>query len=179
LTLLDQLDNWREAPDLFLQFVGVPAEPSVPDGVAREFQEDAMASDEKEGLVQIGEATVVCGPEAARAARALVSKWLDGQAQAELHDDACLLVSELVTNSVRHADLPAGAPLRISTFAVNGLVRVEVEDGGQGAVRIRAADAGDGGFGLRLLELLAARWGVEQEDGTRVWFELADGARST
>ena len=178
MTRLDQLDNWREAPDLFLQF-GVPAEPSVPDGVAREFQEDAMASDEKEGLVQIGEATVVCGPEAARAARALVSKWLDGQAQAELHDDACLLVSELVTNSVLHADLPAGAPLRISTFAVNGLVRVEVEDRGQGAVRMRAADPGDGGFGLRLLELLAARWGVEQEDGTRVWFELADGPSSS
>jgi anti-sigma regulatory factor (Ser/Thr protein kinase) len=179
LTRLDQLDNWREAPDLFLQFVGVPAEPSEPGGVAREFQEDSMASNEERGLVQVGEATVACGPEAARAARAVVSKWLDGQGHGQLHDDACLLVSELVTNSVLHADLPAGAPLRISTFAVNGLVRVEVEYRGQGAIRIRAADPGDGGFGLRLLELLAARWGVEYEHGTRVWFELADGASRT
>lgn len=132
-----------------------------------------MASDQDGGLVQVGEATLVCGPEAASAARKVVSRWLDGLAHAEFHDDACLLVSELVSNSVRHAEQPAGAPLRISAFAVDGIVRVEVEDRGQGAVRRRAADPGEGGFGLQLVELLAARWGVNHEDGTRVWFELA------
>jgi anti-sigma regulatory factor (Ser/Thr protein kinase) len=132
-----------------------------------------MASDEQGGLAQVGEATVPSGPEAASAARTFVSRWLDGRGHAEFHDDARLLVSELVSNSVRHAGQPAGAPLRIRAFAVDGVVRVEVEDGGRGAVRRRAADPRTGGVGLELVELLAARWGVSHEDGTRVWFELA------
>jgi anti-sigma regulatory factor (Ser/Thr protein kinase) len=132
-----------------------------------------MASDQEEGLVQVGEATLVCGPEAASAARKVVSRWLDGGANAEFHDDARLLVSELVSNSVRHADQPPGAPLRIRAFGVGGVVRVEVEDRGQGSLRRRADRPGQGGFGLQLVEVLAARWGVNHEHGTRVWFELA------
>jgi anti-sigma regulatory factor (Ser/Thr protein kinase) len=133
-----------------------------------------MASNPEGSLVQVGEATVACGPEAALAARTAVSGWLDGRAHAEsFRDDACLLVSELVTNSVLHSDQPTGSPLHISGFALNGVVRVEVEDRGQGPVRKRAADPVDGGFGLQLLDLLAARWGVTHEHGTRVWFELA------
>jgi anti-sigma regulatory factor (Ser/Thr protein kinase) len=173
LARLDQLRNWREAPDLFLRTDGVPAGPSSQDWVVREFQEDVMASHHEGGPVQIGEATVPCGLEAASTARAVVSDWLDGRAQAEIHDDACLLVSELVTNSVRHADQPPGAPVRLSTFAMDGVLRVEVEDGGHGVVRRRAPDPGAGGFGLELVERLAARWGVNHEHGTRVWFELA------
>jgi anti-sigma regulatory factor (Ser/Thr protein kinase) len=84
-----------------------------------------------------------------------------------------LLVSELVTNSVRHAGRPAGAPLRIRAAAVDGVVRVEVHDRGHGWVRRRSADGRPGGFGLSLVERLAARWGVNHEDGTCVWFELA------
>jgi anti-sigma regulatory factor (Ser/Thr protein kinase) len=132
-----------------------------------------MASHQPAGLVQLGEATVACGPEAALAARTVVSRWLDACGHAELNDDACLLISELVTNSVLHAGQSRGAPLRIATFAVNGLVRVEVEDSGRGTVRRRAPDPRSGGFGLELVELIAARWGVSQEHGTRVWFELA------
>lgn len=132
-----------------------------------------MASYQDGGLVQVGEATVACGPEAAFAARTAVSRWLDGRAHADFRDDACLLVSELVTNSVLHSDQPAGAPLRVSGFAMNGVIRVEVEDRGQGPVRRREVDAVDGGFGLQLLDLLAARWGVTHERGTLVWFELA------
>jgi anti-sigma regulatory factor (Ser/Thr protein kinase) len=132
-----------------------------------------MASDQGGGLARVGEATVGCGPEAASAARTIVSGWLVGRGRAEFHDDACLLVSELVSNSVRHAGQPPGAPLRISAFAVDRIVRVEVEDRGRGEVRRRAADPGQGGFGLQLVDLLAARWGVNNERGTRVWFELA------
>ena len=132
-----------------------------------------MASDQERDLVQVGEATLACEPDAVSAARKVVSRWLEDRAHLQLHDDACLLVSELVTNSVRHADQPAGARLRVSAFAVNGLVRVEVEDRGQGEVRTRAAAPGEGGLGLLLVELLAARWGVNHEHGTCVWFELA------
>ena len=132
-----------------------------------------MASNPEGSLVQVGDATFACGPEAAHAARTVVSRWLDGRADAQSQDDACLLVSELVTNSVLHSDQPNGAPLHISGFALNGVVRVQVEDRGQGPVRRRAVDPVEGGFGLQLLDLLAARWGVTHEHGTRVWFELA------
>lgn len=130
-----------------------------------------MSPDQGEGLVQVGEATVACEPAAPLAARTAVSRWLNGRVHSQMRDDACLLVSELVTNSIRHADQPLGAPLSIRTFALDGAVRVEVEDRGQGAVS-RRADGGEGGFGLHLVELLAARWGVNQAHGTLVWFEL-------
>ena len=97
-------------------------------------------------------------PEAASAARTVVARWLDGRANPELHDNARLLVSELVSNSIRHADQPAGAPLRIRAFAADGIIRMEVEDRGRGPVRRRAADPRTGGFGLELVELIAARW---------------------
>jgi anti-sigma regulatory factor (Ser/Thr protein kinase) len=132
-----------------------------------------MASTQEGDPVQVGEATLACAPEAAVAARTIVSRWLEGPAHAAFHDDACLLVSELVANSVLHADQPSGAPLRIRSVAADDVVRVEVEDRGQGAVRRRAADPKKGGFGLELLDLIAARWGVNQDHGTRVWFELA------
>ena len=115
-----------------------------------------MASDQDGGLVQVGEATVACGPGAAFAARTVVSRWLDGRANPGLHDDARLLVSELISNSVLHADQPAGAPLRITAFATNGMIRVEVEDRGRGPVGRRAADPRTGGFGLELVELAGA-----------------------
>jgi anti-sigma regulatory factor (Ser/Thr protein kinase) len=131
-----------------------------------------MQSDQEPVLAQLGEATIPSGPEAPLLARTLVSQWLDGRAHAELSDDARLLVSELVTNSIIHADQPAGAPVHITAAAVNGVVRVEVEDDGHGPVRRRAADPLEGGFGLQLVDLLAVRWGVNHEHGTRVWFEL-------
>jgi anti-sigma regulatory factor (Ser/Thr protein kinase) len=75
----------------------------------------------------------------------------------KLQYDVRLLVSELVTNSVRHAGQPAGAPVRISAASVDGVVRIEVHDQGQGRVRRRAPDRRAGGLGLHLVERLAAR----------------------
>jgi hypothetical protein len=69
-----------------------------------------MASDQDGDLAQIGEATVACRPAAASAARTVVSQWLDASGRAEFRDDARLLVSELVSNSVRHARQQPGAP---------------------------------------------------------------------
>ena len=107
-------------------------------------------------------------------ARAAVSGWLDGHTTSGVRDDACLLVSELVTNSVRHGGQPAGAQVEVRAMSAAGMVRVEVEDAGRsGPVRRRRADGPDGGFGLGLVEHLAARWGVVHDPGTVVWFELA------
>jgi anti-sigma regulatory factor (Ser/Thr protein kinase) len=100
-------------------------------------------------------------------------------------ENAELLVSELVTNSVRHAGLPGEASIEFSVRASAEVLMVEVADGGQGfdhgsAPRPRLA-IGDpldpSGWGLFLVEQIADRWGAVQTDGeTRVWFELSPGA---
>jgi anti-sigma regulatory factor (Ser/Thr protein kinase) len=132
-----------------------------------------MPLDHRPSSLEVDRATVPCGPQAPSLARTVVARWLDDHGHAELRQDACLLVSELVTNSIRHADQPAGAPVQIRVCAVDGVVRIEVEDLGHGAVRRRAPGPRTGGFGLHLVDTLAARWGVNHEHGTRVWFELA------
>jgi anti-sigma regulatory factor (Ser/Thr protein kinase) len=86
-----------------------------------------------------------------------------------------LLVSELVTNSVRHV---AGStePVELAVRIGAREIRVEVRDGGAGFEPGKPEPRGaDGGFGLFLVERMASRWGVETQDGTRVWFELELG----
>jgi len=135
-----------------------------------------MPADLDGGGLQPRQTTLPCGPGAPALARAAVSGWLDGHANRELHRDACLLVSELVTNSVMHAGQITGAPLQLRVSTGDGVVRFEVEDQGHDGAVARRAASGDGGFGLQFLEQLAARWGVSHEHGTLVWFELAAGA---
>jgi Histidine kinase-like ATPase domain len=95
--------------------------------------------------VEVDRATVPCGPQAPSLARTVVARWLDAHGHAELRQDACLLVSELVTNSVRHADQPVGAPVHIRASVVDGVVRIEVADLGHGAVRRRVPVPGQAG----------------------------------
>jgi anti-sigma regulatory factor (Ser/Thr protein kinase) len=87
-------------------------------------------------------------------------------------DDATLLVSELVTNSVRHAASSAGSRIRLRIEQLPGGVRVEVVDWGPGFALRSARPTDDGGFGLLLVRSLATRWGVERDETTRVWFEI-------
>jgi len=89
-------------------------------------------------------------------------------------DTLRLLVSEVVTNAVRHCD--SGDPVEIHA-QWNAEVRVEVTDHGEGFTpvpRTREIDE-PGGFGLFLVGRLADRWGVETNDDTRVWFVLRRG----
>ena len=83
-----------------------------------------------------------------------------------------LLVSELVTNAVRHVNRST-QPIELAARIVDGAIRVEVGDGGDGFKPGKPKPRGaDGGFGLFLVERIATRWGVDTQDGTRVWFEL-------
>jgi anti-sigma regulatory factor (Ser/Thr protein kinase) len=91
-------------------------------------------------------------------------------------DPACavqarLLLSEVVTNAVRHG---GGDRVRVLLEAVDGEdLRCEVVDEGRGFVP-KARDkpsTAEGGWGLHLVETLARRWGV-REGSTNVWFEL-------
>ena len=113
------------------------------------------------------------GPSAAGSARnALLA--LDGRVDDRLLEDVRLLVSELVTNSVRHPKIPPGALVRIDVQLTPDLVRVEVADEGGGfQPRPRDLDRNrPGGWGLYLVDRLADRWGVMRRELTRVWFEI-------
>ena len=95
---------------------------------------------------------------------------LDGELEG-VRDPACLLVSELVTNSVRHAGLDPGDKIELEVASSETGVRIEVADRGPRFEPRRdplPADARSG-FGLHFVNELADRWGTD-ENG--VWFEL-------
>lgn len=101
-------------------------------------------------------------------------------------ENAELLVSELVTNSVRHAGLPEEASIEFSVRASAEVLMVEVADAGLGFDHTAmprppgTSGAPEGsGWGLFLVDRIADRWGAVQMDGeTRVWFELSPGANA-
>jgi anti-sigma regulatory factor (Ser/Thr protein kinase) len=111
------------------------------------------------------------GPEAAVSARRAL-----GRLRSELDEGTLeslrLLVTELISNAVRHA---GARTVDLMVLVTRPSVRVEVTDRGPGfdpALRSVQHDR-EGGWGLFLVERLADRWGVAREDlSTRVWFEL-------
>jgi anti-sigma regulatory factor (Ser/Thr protein kinase) len=120
------------------------------------------------------ELTLPAGEASPGRARAAVGTWLSAHVDESMLEDALLLVSELVTNSVRHARAPRDAQITVRAWRRGAGFRFEVRDAGrQGAVRVRDR-AGDeiGGYGLALVAALASAWGVKRAGGTTVWFEL-------
>jgi serine/threonine-protein kinase RsbW len=121
-------------------------------------------------------------PRAAGAARALLARYLDDAAG--LLEPAQLLVSELVTNSVRHNDARPGDAVTVSIALSPAALHIDVHDDGDGGTVAPVApdlDSG-GGFGLYLVRSLSSAWGVERPPGggTRVWAQLArDGLSAT
>jgi anti-sigma regulatory factor (Ser/Thr protein kinase) len=82
-----------------------------------------------------------------------------------------LLISELVTNALRHGDQEVPLELHASW---DGTVRVEVIDHGRGFIPTPRAQPLEepGGYGLFLVGELADRWGVDTDECTTVWFEV-------
>jgi anti-sigma regulatory factor (Ser/Thr protein kinase) len=116
------------------------------------------------------------GPSAASAARnALLA--LDSRVDTQCLDDIRLLVSELVTNAVRHADGPRGGGVTLDVTIESSRVRVEVADPGAGfQPQPRDAEMSrPGGWGLYLVDRIADRWGVVRNHLNRVWFEIDNG----
>ena len=109
------------------------------------------------------------------ARRALDGLELNGAERAL--DDLRLLVTELVTNSVRHAELSPTDEIRLSISLRPDVIRVEVGDAGPGFTQpsFDAPPTGTGGRGLYLVDTIADRWGAEpaaQHNEWLVWFEL-------
>jgi len=114
------------------------------------------------------------GPYAVTAARLALSE-LDDLLDESTAFDIRLLVSELVTNSVRHAEVGPEDSIQLNVALEGENVRVEVVDYGPGfeppAEAGDSEDARDRGWGLFFVTQLADRWGVERGNG-RVWFEI-------
>jgi anti-sigma regulatory factor (Ser/Thr protein kinase) len=91
-----------------------------------------------------------------------------------LFNNVRLLVSELVTNSVRHSQTGASDPIELRLAVFADRLRVEVSDHGSGFQRrVRTPERGSGsGWGLYLVDQLADRWGVSRDETTHVWFEI-------
>ncbi|MEU4655364.1 ATP-binding protein [Streptomyces sp. NPDC023723] len=113
-------------------------------------------------------------PGAVRAARSVVRGRLRDWGLDDLGDLAVLLVSELVTNALRHATGPVGVRL-VPPAGPDGVLRVEVSDSLPDLPRERPARPEDeSGRGLYLVSAAARRWGARPAaDGKTVWFELA------
>jgi anti-sigma regulatory factor (Ser/Thr protein kinase) len=116
------------------------------------------------------------GVEAGAAARRAVLAG-NGSLPIPVRDDVLLLVSEVVTNAVRHAGVGPDRPARLEVRHGSRLVRVAVADEGPGFTWLPTTSSGpkqSGGWGLFLVDRVADRWGVEcTTSGSRVWFEIA------
>ncbi|HWG08003.1 MAG TPA: ATP-binding protein [Solirubrobacteraceae bacterium] len=97
--------------------------------------------------------------------------------QLELDPSLCqsliLLVSEVVSNAVRHSPAHPDEPVGLLASFGERTIRVTVTDAGHGFTpRPRDPERTHDGYGLYLLEKVADRWGVESREDTKVWFEL-------
>jgi anti-sigma regulatory factor (Ser/Thr protein kinase) len=116
------------------------------------------------------------GPDAPSRARRLVLSRLDGQIGPTTASDVALVVSELVTNSVVHADVGRRRTLTVELARLDDRIRISVTDpGSQLEPRILPPDDDRlGGFGLFLVRELSDGWGVGRDriGRSRVWCDI-------
>jgi anti-sigma regulatory factor (Ser/Thr protein kinase) len=112
-------------------------------------------------------------PHAAVQARRFARAWAAERALPEpVVEDIELVVSELVTNAIRHGEPPIELELSQPTA---GTIRGEIRDGSDVAPAPKPAPDYRGGFGLRIVDARSSRWGTTaRSDGKDVWFEITN-----
>jgi serine/threonine-protein kinase RsbW len=141
-----------------------------------------VALDGENGPVEGGEVLEVRLPVDHRApgAARLLLEVLRGRISPTVLEDAQLVVSELVTNSVRHSGASGEADIVVRVQLSGMSVRLEVADpGSAGVVGPVVPDwQRGGGFGLNLVCAVSELWGLERlaAGGTRVWAQIARAA---
>ena len=111
-------------------------------------------------------ARVTLDEGAPRAARRAVTDCVADQVTPAVLADAKLLISELVSNSVRHS-AATGQAVVVRVGVERTRLRLEVEDSGcSGEIAPRAPDLSNGGgLGLQLVHELSERWAIERTGG--------------
>ncbi len=113
-------------------------------------------------------------PEVVTTARHALDQLVDLLPQEKL-EDVQLVVSELVTNSILHAELSPDDQISLTVTVSAGSVRGRVCDPGSGfEAPSEPCPRPDmrGGWGLPIVETISDRWGVERNNHACVWFEI-------
>ena len=146
--------------------------------------ESASETDEYGGIPGVGlvrTARIPWSAEASAEARRVVVPDLEARGiGAAIVDEAELVLSELVANSLRHASPLSDGTIRVHWKAKNDVVELEVSDGGgqtTPSVR-RPAPWAPSGRGLRIVRSLAHEWGVIDDRGMiTVWAAVGGPSR--
>jgi anti-sigma regulatory factor (Ser/Thr protein kinase) len=139
-------------------------------GPARDVTSIAGASDAPQSLVF----ELPASPAAVSAARRAVLA-ANGGVPSTVRADVLLLLTELVSNAVRHAKAGAGRTVHVELQQGARMIGVAVFDEGTGftAEAPHPERDGSGGWGLFLIDRIADRWGITPTgSGTCAWFEI-------
>lgn len=112
--------------------------------------------------------------------KALVDDLRDRNVAPSVVDEAEIVISELLSNAIRHARPLSDGNLRVHWRVRAGVVEVEVTDGGGDSAPRPAPRAvwAPSGRGLRIVRSLAHEWGVsEDRNGSTVWASLGGPSR--
>ena len=125
-------------------------------------------------MTQVLDILLPSTPDAPATARTAISDLLGVLVRPQIVFDVRLLVSELVTNSVRHAGLTSDQAVRLIVEISPEKIRCEIHDPGPGfsVDDPPARGTSDGGWGLHLVSRLTDHWGIERGRDTQVWFEI-------
>jgi anti-sigma regulatory factor (Ser/Thr protein kinase) len=122
--------------------------------------------------------SIAGGVEAPAEARNRVADGLNGALDDAMRETLRLLVSEVATNCVQHANADADARIDVAVSLPPGAVRVELSTAGAPfesppVKPVRPGPEDHRGRGLFIVDSLARAWGSEPRAANRVWFELA------
>ena len=114
--------------------------------------------------------------DAAIRARRTLEEDLRDQVDDDLLERSRLVVTEVITNCIQHAELRPAQLIDMHVWVVPEMVRIEITDQGPGFGPVAARRAPDklaaGGWGLWLVDQLTDRWGVDFSHSSRVWLEF-------
>lgn len=91
----------------------------------------------------------------------------------ETMEDINLLVTELVSNSVKHASLAEGDEIHVDAEPCDDVIHVEVTNPGAAElINTLAPREDESGWGLFIVTQVASRWGMSVAGSTSIWFEI-------
>lgn len=136
------------------------------------FRGNYVRSGGPEGTERILRLALPSDAPAVRLARQVTRDVLAAWHLGQLEEAAVLLVSELVTNAVRHARDTGAIGLELASTGTQ--LRVEIQDGDPSWREMDSlADCDESGFGFLVVDSLADRWGLRRVcAGKAVWAEL-------